>query len=142
MSVQMLIDEYSKNLEMHKKVQEDLKSQYLGIIHNKNIALEVRWKTFVEAPHAFKTHSGWVEGFVVLDQKIKNFTWYDDMNLDRYATMKCDTLIERIEEQIEDHNRNGYETTLSKHFVAHPEWLAELKEEILQKNIGSFENDW
>lgn len=139
--VQMLIEEYKNNMVAHKKAKEDLKSQYLSIINNKSIDLDIRWETFVEAAHEFKNHEGFVQHFVVLDQKFKNFSWYDDMDLDRYQTMSGENIISRIEDSLDDH-KDGYENSLSKQFTDNPEWLSELKEEILQKNLGSFENDW
>lgn len=140
MTTEMIINEYNNNMEIHKRAKEDLKAQYLSIIHNKNIDLDIRWKTFIEAPHEFKKHELYGPYFVVIDQ-ITNFSWYDDMSLDRHQTMDSKNLISRIEESLVTH-KSGYATSLSKHFISNPELILELKEEILEQNMGSFTYDW
>lgn len=104
----------------------ELKKQFETVIRDKSIPLEERWALFVWAPITFKNTSSWVEDFdseKLLGSKI---FWYDDLYYERYETVNTTDMIERFKEKEE--------------FT--PEIIDAFKEEILQKNLGSWVNDW
>lgn len=134
---------------MSKAKKSKMEDQYLELIVNKEIDLATRWDIYLNAPHKFKNHEHYLCDFEVLDQKVRGFSWYDDMYLEKNETITGERIIERIEELMRNYANNqeylgpnANRETVGKQFADNPEWLNELKEDILEQNMGSFIYDW
>jgi len=100
------------------------KAQLATYITDKNISLDDRWNMFCKSPMQMRNQEPYIITFK-WENKYKEIQWYEWFSTDRYATIDMETIIEHMfdyehsDEQIED-----------------------MKEEILEKNLGSFIYDW
>lgn len=110
-----------------------IKQRFVEYIADKTISVENRWEIFLEAPSDWKNHKLYVEKFQIEKKlKIKEIFWHDDFYIEKNETVYMGNIIERLEENLEDFESNGWSKEL----------IEELKEEILQKNLDSFNYDW
>jgi hypothetical protein len=101
------------------------------VLKDKSIPLDSRWEMYIVIQPLLPIYS-WVITLKSIEEKVKNFTWYDDMYLGRYEVQEFDVdFFQSIEEKIEEKEGGWGEVSMD-----------ELKEEILQLGIGGFENDW
>lgn len=109
-----------------------LQQEYLQYIANKEIPLEDRWNVFAEAPYEWKHHCSYIEHFDV-EEKLQNgsICWYDDFFIDRYQTVNLADFVEDLRGDNYDSEERWPE-----------ELISEFMEEVLDKNLGSFVNDW
>lgn len=154
MNTQEMLQDYQAAMAKANK-NSKLKEQYLQLIINKDLDLATRWDIYLNAPDKFKNKEPYICHFVVLDKKINGFSWYDDLYLDKNETITGESIIEGLEDLMADYEPNPesleenaedtqYEENepVGQQFANNPEWLDELKEEILAKNMGSFTYDW
>lgn len=130
-------------LENMQKLQaklEEIKPNFAIYIQNKAIPLDERWAVFVLAPSNLKDHEEYGPNFETLHP---DFIMYDGpVHMERGQTMSTLDLIESIEESLKDLADNSY---------CGREWAEKLfklvdinalKEEIMEKNLKSFNYDW
>lgn len=119
------------------KPRKELKKQYLKYIQNKDLPIDDRWEIFKAAPLEFKENEPWIQSFDIED-KIGAFPWFELWGSNRNETINLIEFIDGIE--FDD------ETGLSDLFGIDEQFSVELlnefKEEILQKNLVSFDLDW
>lgn len=129
--------------ERMKKIQESLEKTKLPFedyIKNKEIPLNERWDIFIIAPSEMKNHDNYLTSF---DSLPNDFVMYDGpIHVERGQTIKTNDMIEEIEEELiniknDDFFRSDYYKNM---FIAVN--LDSIKEEILSKNMGSFDYDW
>ena len=107
-----------KNFE--KRIRE-IKS----LLTNESISLEERWDIYLIIRKYLPTKDIYID-FSSLED-IREVSWYDDFNLDRYAVQRLDENFIRLSTRKFDLSQNQEDS---------------LKEEILKCGYGSFENDW
>jgi hypothetical protein len=119
--------------EIRDYKNNSLKQRFVEYIKDVSIPLESRWEAFLEAPMDWKEQQSYVVNFQI-ERKLKSreISWYDDFYIEKNETVVMENIIERIEEDLDSFSENGWNLEL----------IQEFKEEILQKNIGSFDWDW
>ena len=116
-----------QDLKSHMK---SLNSEYLAYIFDKDYSIESRWDVYLAAPHEMKKHKSYIEHFKSLPD---DFIGYDmPYYVEKYQTVNIIRLIERVLEYNDNFDENQGKLIN----------IDMLKDEILQKNIGSFEFDW
>jgi hypothetical protein len=112
-----------------------LRQLFESYIADKSVPLEERWIAFVNAPDDLKLKDSGTDMFDALPD---DFIMYDGpIHAERYQTITSKFIVFKIQEvqnKPEDYYRNP-EIFLSVN-------LDELKEEILLKNLSSFEYGW
>lgn len=123
------VDVLKENIAHLERQIKETKAEFSEYIKDKNIPLKERWKLFKKAPDYLKKHESWIMNFdaesLLEDGEI---VWYDDCYVERYSTVDTTSMIEWFSES----DRKKF----TKDFIE------ALREEILQKNLGSFVNDW
>lgn len=124
---------------LHAKLEE-IKPNFATYIQNKAIPLEERWAVFSLAPSNLKEYEEYGPDFDTLHP---DFIMYDGpVHMERGQTMSTLDLIESIKESLKDLEENSY---------CGREWAEKLlkvvdvnalKEEIMEKNLHSFNYDW
>lgn len=147
MDIQEILKQYLAATTKAKR--RKLEDHYLELIVNKEIDLATRWNIYLNAPHEFKNHEYCTCDFIVLDKKVRGFSWYDNMYLEKNQTITGERIIERIEQLMRNYENDqeylapgSNKETIGKQFSNNPQLLDELKEEILEQNLGSFVYDW
>ncbi len=111
------------------------KAQFAETIKDKQIPLEERWKLFEETPLYIKGFEPWVERFIFSGEQI---AFYDDFDVEKGSTVDLHDIVQTLTEQLShDGHYNPIELTEANILD-----LDALKEDILQRNIGSFVYDW
>ena len=118
------------------KPRKDLKKQYLKYIQDRKLPLNDRWDVFVAAPIDIKEEEPWIQEFDI-EKKVGKFPWFD-WGRERNETVDVSDFINNID--FEDNIGISDLYGLDRQFTI--ESLNEFKEEVLQKNIGSFNLDW
>lgn len=126
-----LLDE----IEAFKQNVNPLIPRYKAYIADKTIPLEDRMAVFRAAPYEWKDHQSWIVHFD--SEKLLEggeIFWYDDFYVERHETVDVyDFIVARLDDWLTE---NDYE----------PEDIAKImtafKEEMLEKNLGSFVFDW
>lgn len=123
---------------MSEQLKEDIKTinflivsakeDFFKYITNKEVPLSERWELFTQAPSYLKEHSGMMEHFQVLDNL--GIDYFDEMYYEKYERIETYSLAERLEEELLG------EKGLTQ------EKIDEVKEQILEQNLGSFDLDW
>lgn len=137
------IMQFNEQTEIIKNMQKQLVDAYHMILKDKGISTTERWDFYKNAPSVYKETTCWIETYEKLELNPNRFSWYDDFNVDRYQTVNMVNIVEKIESRLKDYkedSRKIQETFMP--FVNDPNALNELKEEIMEKNIESFVNDW
>lgn len=118
-----------------KNDSNPLKEKYLNYIQDKSIDLEERWEVFCKAPTDWKEKDSYIVHFQV-EKALKanggEISWYDDFYIEKNETIHLMNVIERLEEETETFEELGWNSELIKQF----------KEEVLEKNLASFDYDW
>lgn len=128
------------SLQKIKSKLEEIKPNFEKYISNKDISLEERWAVFSAAPSELKKHYNYICRFDCLD---KDFILPDGpIHMERGEKKDTLEMIEQIKEHLQD---------IQDDMFIGPSWAEKalkdvnldiLKEEIMFKNIGSFEYDW
>ena len=129
-------------IENIKIQQEAVKKEFAEIIKDQSIPLDERWFLFKNTPREFKERRGWIVHFDAL-QEIKNLEYECFEHYERREsidTVEClvDSFADNVyyyinyPEECKERDKEKY--TLDR--------LNRLKEEILSKNLGSFDYDW
>ena len=120
----------------YKNGSNPLKERYIAYIANQDISLEERWEVFCEAPIDWKNDNSYVVSFDVeksLRKKGYELSWYDDFYIEKNETVIMQEIVERIKESLDEELKElGWSEEL----------LNDFKNEILAKNLGSFDYDW
>lgn len=121
-------------------MQIDLfKSDFKEYVQDKSIDLENRWELFLMGGHLFAEEETYIQHFKCLNDDVICFDsppFYPDRGRTIFCRDVVDTLIEFKEE-------NNYErVSLSCKECVENLNLDELKEEILEKFLWSFNFDW
>lgn len=129
-------------IENIKIQQKAVKKEFAEIIKDQSIPLDERWFLFENTPRDFKEHCGCIVHFNAL-QEIKHleyecFEYYERRESIDTAECLVDLFADNVysyinyPEECEAGDKEKY--TLDR--------LNRLKEEILSKNLGSFDYDW
>ena len=125
------------------KEENEVKEQLTNAFKDKSIPLDERWELFVKTPvHLKKNERHYVE-FATFKEGGYDFQWYDDFYIERYETVNLVRVVEKVEKEMSYIGQHGYSTRpLFQSFFDDDNKIIRLKEEILQRGIGSFTNDW
>lgn len=118
-----------------KQDNTKLRQLFESYIADASVSLEERWEAFKQAPNDLKLKDSGTDMFDALPD---DFVMYDGpIHADRYSVISTKYIVERIidEQQHPDVPDRHKEDYMSVNVDA-------LKEEILLKNLGSFEYDW
>lgn len=119
-----------------KSKPNPLIGRYVEYIKDKTIPLEERWEVFVEAPNEWKNNETWAVDFESEKLlKTGNICWHSDFYIERHEIIYVvDFVLDRLPEYLETDNYYGKDEikTIADAF----------KEEVIQKNLGSFVLDW
>ena len=122
--------------------RESVKKEFAEIIKDQSIPLDERWFLFKNTPREFKEHCGWIVHFSAL-QEIKNleyecFKYYE--RRESIDTAEC--LVDLFEDNVYYYINYPEECEVGDEEKYTRDRLNRLKEEILSKNLGSFDYDW
>ena len=110
-----------------------LKDKYLAYIKDTSISLDERWEVFVEAPIEWQEHDMSYPHFDAESLlKSREISWYDDFGIDKHETVYMVEVVEHSIEKSKDEDEENF--TL--------EFVAALKAEVLEMNLGLFDYDW
>ena len=109
-----------------------LKEVFSDYIKDKSVPLEDRWEVFCAAPDDFSIHEGCQYHFDREEDDFGEISWYDDFYYDRHQTVHMESLIDKIQDKVNDRFSPKWNLEVLQNF----------KEEILSKNLKSFVNDW
>jgi hypothetical protein len=124
---------------LHDKL-ESIKPNFAVYIQNKDIPLEERWAIFALAPSELKTHEDYGPTFRSIHS---DFIMYDGpVHMDRGQTMTTLDLIEDIESSLKDIEEDMYCGRKWAQDMLEAVDINALKEEIMAKNLHSFDYDW
>lgn len=130
-------------LEQMEKIQnrfESIKPDFEKFIKNKEISLEDRWAVFVKAPTEMKTDCSYTPDFNNLPS---DFIMYEGpVHMDRGETKTGIELVAEIEESLQDIKDDMYCGSSLNQKELEKVVLDNLKEEILEMNLGKFSYDW
>lgn len=120
-----------ERLKAYVAAVNPLQVEYVAYIKDKSIPLADRWEAFCAAPTEFQEHESWIQHFDS-EELLPNgeINFYDDFYVEKYTEVYMENFIANIEEDPDYHE----DWT--------PEIIAAFKEEILEKNMGSFTFDW
>jgi len=138
--VKASIDSLNEFIDQFQEAVKLAREKFILVIKDKSIPLGERWELFKKAPTELKNNGSWIESFKALNEACGGeVSWYDDFCKERHETVHLVDLVSDVEWCIEnDQVDRGY----CKAFFDKPELLDKFKEEILEKNIESFEYDW
>ena len=141
-----------ENMQRLQAKLESIKPNFAVYIQNKDIPLEERWAVFALAPAELKTHEDYGPTFRSIHS---DFIMYDGpVHMDRGQTMTTLDLtdpddyepvyylIEDIESSLKDIEEDMYCGRKWAQDMLEAVDLNALKEEIMAKNIKSFNYDW
>ncbi len=106
-------------------------------IKNQQEPLEERWELFSKACMDMKNHEGFIHHFKCIKGRDAEMNLIGEDGLyyaSKGKTIETDVLADFLKEYV---NHEEYEHYFPKNFS-----IDILKEEILQKNLGSYEYDW
>lgn len=125
------IAEIVEQLEAAQALISKLKPDFEAFIKDKSISLEERWQTFASAPDYLRNKEPWVEHLEIGGREI---CWYNDFYVERYQDVNMVDIIECMFENVGEDSYKTVDYTV--------EDIKVLQEEILDRNLGSFNNDW
>jgi hypothetical protein len=132
------------------RIMKDTQELFAKTIADKSIPLADRWKLFVDAPSDMRGNQPWIVHFEI-EETLGEINWYDDFYLDRRAEQDMIEFVNEAEEAIkereEDEEADDFAAYWERAFEAHglevvKKAIEDLKEEILESNLGSFVMDW
>lgn len=107
-------------------------------LKNKDIPLEERWKVYCSVERYLPLHDYY--GTDVVNEFLKDISFYDDLYTERHTTVYYTYLLERLGDDLgedEDNEECEYPTKLRFDINT-----ADIKEAILQSGQGGFVYDW
>lgn len=119
-----------KAIEEYKKPGV-LQKRYKAFITDKKIPLADRWEVFRVAPSDWQESNTYIQHFAI-EKKVGEIEWYDKFYYERHETVHMYDFVDRIIENIEDEDEDTWTVEL----------VDEFKEEILSRNLASFDFDW
>lgn len=139
-----IVNDYQEKMAARAKMDLEISAMYEDIITNKAIDLETRWCFFIDAPTEFKKHTKYIHDFNTIYKHFPNFSWYDDMNIEKYETLTMQSMIDRFYDKAISYNTYEYakKDKIGKVVAENADFLTELKEEILTANMGSMQYNW
>lgn len=132
------ITQLTLKLQDFENIKQNLVSQYLSIIKDKNIDLEERWAVFKKAPVELKIYQNSVLDLDVFQEVDSDFNWKSNFDIEYYELCDLVNIVQRLETKVKQAKGKTISKKLVKAFYKNPELFNALKEEILQKNVGSF----
>lgn len=132
------ITQLTLKLQDFENIKKNLVSQYLSIINDKNIDLEERWGVFKKAPIELKNYQNSVLDLNVFQEIDSDFNWKSNFDIEHYELCELINIVQRLETKVKQAKGKTISNKLVKAFYKNPELFNVLKEEILQKNVGSF----
>lgn len=138
MSIVEKIADYNKRKSSLEAEALGLKTDFENYVQDKDIPLELRWQTFIEADNDFKNHSDWYFHATSDGLKYIKNNWFDAPEV--YGRGKRIYWSEALEDYF-------YLGEIQPHGIASSQkngdkLLREAMEEILAGNQGSFCIDW
>jgi len=121
-------------LEVIKAIKSDLDNaldMLIDELKNTNLDLDERWSAYVDLVNDNVLTNTELYGDGHIDI-LGDFTLYDHFYVERRETVTFVTILERLEERIEDGEEN----------VTTPENIIEWKEKVLSFCFASFTYDW
>lgn len=129
-------------IENIKIQQEAVKKEFAEIIKDQSIPLDERWFLFKNTPREFKEHYSWIVHFSAL-QEIKNLEHECFEHYERRESVDTvEYLADLFEENVYYYINYPEECEAGDEEKYTRDRLNRLKEEILSKNLGSFDYDW
>ena len=119
-----------KRLKNYKVMANPLQVEYVEYINDKMVPLADRWEAFHVAPYEFRRSEFYVQHFES-EKLLPNgeIDFYSDFYVEKYTNVYMYYFIDGIEGELDNY----------------PGWTQEIvdafKEEILKKNLGSFQYD-
>lgn len=133
------LNQLKADMQAYLEVFKAVNVNFAAVVANKSFSLSERWEVWKIAPEDLKRTATLSGAFNFLDSLQKytgvEWTWYDDYGVDRGQTVDMLRFVEVVE------NGSNHQNW-AKAFIDHPELIDEMKEEILQMNLGSFTLDW
>lgn len=120
-------------------LNDPLVDDYKQFITMKDVPLAERWEVFVYAPDSWKQTASWIVHFAI-EQKLDNeIEWFVDFYFERRETIDMVSLIERLQRELD---YEGHPSKMIERCGWTKELIEEFMEEIMQKNLCSFDLDW
>ncbi len=133
----------TKKFQDYRKLTDKLKEDFEAFITDKTIPLEVRWKTFEEAPEELSPEEDYSDPYEGLDDLINNGAdgddrefWHDAYYFDRHSHHDMMDLVWEIETGHLDEFMKDWEC------FKDPTILNQVKEKLMEHNMKSFNIDW
>lgn len=123
-------NEVNYDINIASKAIKVAKAGFAAYIKDSTIPLSERWSFFVASPNYVKEQDTYIHTFK-WESTHGGLEWYDNFYCDRYANVTMEQIIDTMYDRVDEANNNW-------NFIN----IAELQEEILSKNLGSFVNDW
>lgn len=126
-----------------KKCPNELKDRAIQYIADVRIPLKERWNVFKEMPYGWKNRENYIHHFD--SEKLfpsGEISWYDDFYIEKYETVE---MVFFVEERLTDKLLEMSDMDFDDLESLPPEGLKivdSFREEILSKNLGSFEFNW
>lgn len=139
-----IVEQYQEKMAARAQMDLEIKAMYEIIITDKTVDLDTRWDFFINSPEEFKNHDNYICDFDAIEKNIPNFTWYDDMNLEKYETLTMQSMVDKFYDKAISYNTYEYakKDPIGKMVAENPQFMIELKEEILEQNLGSMKHNW
>jgi hypothetical protein len=116
---------FKERVEDLNKQIEAIKREFEVYIADKSIPLDERWEVFMNAPADLRQHYCFLKYFKGVPDDFVSYDGY--VPAARHETVSVDRILESLEEMVDD--------------VAEIDIVA-FKEDVLSKNLYSFEYDW
>lgn len=120
-------------------LNDQIVNDYQQFITMKDIPLAERWAVFTIAPISWKNTSSWIVDFQIEKELDSEIDWFDDFYFERRETIDTVKFVERLQWEL---NYDGAPSERMKRQGWTKELIEKFMEEIMQKNLGSFDLDW
>lgn len=115
------------------------------LITNTEFPLDERWSLFQKAPDILREHRTSIIHLAAWDKY--HIDPISDMDYSRHEHINIVDFVDELLEEVnafsvDSADWHNFSDRVLSHYVDNPQAMAELKEELLEKNIGSFEYDW
>lgn len=136
-------------VEQMRETVKAVKSDFEVFIVDKSIPLDERFDVWLSAPTELKNHQSWIVHFKCLHDDAVGYDGFV-YNAERHETVQIDELFDCIKESYAEYLEGEPDGTCdwslrwykNKQKVFENFNLSDLKEEVLEMNLGSFEYDW
>lgn len=120
-------------------INDPIVNDYKQFITLKNVPLAERWSVFKMAPISWKDAQSWIMNFEIEQKLDCEIDWFDEFYFERRETVNMIDFVERLQWELE---YDGGPSEKMKRGGWTKELIEEFMEEIMQKNLGSFDLDW